>query len=239
MVEQQNPAQDSLDRDVLNLEQLPGGHQDVLGILPPRLQESLRRSARVILVANNPAIRQADVEALGLDADDTVVTFNQCIKADLLTPTTVNLFVHGFNGPDRYFFGLPARPEINRLMQHPQARCFTLLVGCTGDISPLPEVALYHDRIPLPALWNYPVERPGGKRYVGPSTGFNVLVLLDWLRRHHGYSFELLTLGFSNEAGKLWSGHAWEYEREWLMQSDVVRIALQPRAWWQKILRLK
>jgi hypothetical protein len=112
-------------------------------------------------------------------------------------------------------------------------------VGCTGDISPLPEVALYHDRIPLPALWNYPVERPGGKRYVGPSTGFNVLVLLDWLRRHHGYSFELLTLGFSNEAGKLWSGHAWEYEREWLMQSNVVRIALQPRAWWQKILRLK
>jgi hypothetical protein len=103
----------------------------------------------------------------------------------------------------------------------------------------MPRVAMYWDRIPLPPLWNYPVDRPGGKRYVGPSTGFNTLVLFDWLRGEAGYGYQVLTLGFSNEAGKLWGGHAWDYERDWLRQANIVAIALQPQRWWQKLFRRK
>lgn len=103
----------------------------------------------------------------------------------------------------------------------------------------LGRVALYWERIPLPALWNYPVDRPGGKRYVGPSTGFNALVLFDWLRGHAGYTYQLMTLGFSNEAGKLWGGHAWAYERDWLEKSNVTVVPLQRRPWWQVLLRRK
>lgn len=114
-----------------------------------------------------------------------------------------------------------------------------MLVGCTAQICPLPRVALYWERIPLPALWNYPVDRPGGKRYVGPSTGFNALVLFDWLRGHAGYTYQLMTLGFSNEAGKLWGGHAWAYERDWLEKSNVTVVPLQRRPWWQVLLRRK
>ena len=168
-------------------------------------------------------------------ADDVVVSFNKCVLAELLCARSVNLFVHGFNAPDAYFFGLPYGPEVQRIFRQPDARCFTMLVGCTGAMCPLPQVALYWERIPLPALWNYPVERPGGKRYVGPTTGFNALVLFDWLRRQEDYHFQLMTLGFSNEAGKRWSGHAWDYERDWLLKSDVTVIPLQRRRWWQKL----
>lgn len=219
------------------LDALPGGHQSVLRALPIALQSCLREANRVVLVANNPAITEADFHALNIGVDDVVVSFNTCVKGALLTPRSVNLFVHGFNAPDAYFFGLPYGPEVQRLFRQPDARCFTLLVGCTAAICPLSDVALYWERIPLPALWNYPVDRPGGKRYVGPSTGFNALVLFDWLRGHPGFDYQLMTLGFSNEAGKLWGGHAWDYERDWLQKSDVTVVPLQPRNWWQKWLR--
>jgi hypothetical protein len=91
--------------------------------------------------------------------------------------------------------------------------------------------------MPLPPLWNYPVDREGGKRYVGPSTGFNALVLFDWLRGHAGYDYQIITLGFSNEAGKFWSGHAWEYERQWLLGADVTVVPLQRCRWWQRWFR--
>lgn len=223
--------------DHMALDALPGGHQSVLQALPPALQACLRSAARVVLVANNPAITEADFQALNIGVDDVVVSFNTCVKSALLNPRSVNLFVHGFNAPDAYFFGLPYGPEVQRLFRQPDARCFTVLVGCTATICPLADVALYWERIPLPALWNYPVDRPGGKRYVGPSTGFNALVLFDWLRGHPGFDYQLMTLGFSNEAGKLWGGHAWDYERDWLQQSDVTVVPLQPRSWWQKWLR--
>jgi hypothetical protein len=42
-----------------------------------------------------------------------------------------------------------------------------------------------------------------------------------------------MSLGFSNEAGKFWSGHAWEYERQWLLEADVTVVPLQHRRWWQ------
>lgn len=223
----------------MDLDALPGGHQSIADALPPALKECLRNAARVVLVANNPAITAQDFQALAIGADDVVVSFNKCVLAPLLSPQSVNLFVHGFNAPDAYFFGLPYGPEVQRLFDHDGARCFTLLVGCTGAMCPVPQVALFWERIPLPPLWNYPVDRPDGKRYVGPTTGFNVLVLLDWLRDQAGYNFQLVTLGFSNEAGKRWGGHAWDYERDWLQQSDVVAMALRPRRWWQKLLQKK
>ncbi|MFW9079284.1 hypothetical protein ACOI9X_08400 [Pseudomonas sp. P2757] len=221
------------------LDALPGGHQSVLEALPQELRACLQRAARVVLIANNPAITLADFQALDIGADDVVVSFNNCIKAPLLNEQSVNLFVHGFNAPDAYFFGLPYAPDVQQLFERAAERCFTLLVGCAAPMCPLPRVAMYWDRIPLPPLWNYPVDRPGGKRYVGPSTGFNTLVLFDWLRSHSGYGFQLMTLGFSNEAGKLWGGHAWDYEREWLQKSDVIVVPLQPRRWWQKLFRRK
>lgn len=215
------------------LDLLPGGDQSVVGALPQALKDCLGRASRVVLVANNPAITAADFQALDIGSDDVVVTFNTCVKSALLSPQSVNVFVHGFNAPDAYFFGLPCNPEVQRLFELPGARCFTMLVGCTGEMSPVPGVALYRERIPLPPLWNYPVDRPGGKRYVGPSTGFNALVLFDWLRAQLGYTYEIMTLGFSNEAGKLWGGHAWDYERQWLLKADVTVVPLQRRRWWQ------
>ncbi|MVV50926.1 hypothetical protein EJA72_22175 [Pseudomonas sp. PB120] len=221
------------------LDALPGGHQSVFDAIPAELQACLRRAPRVVLVANNPAITAADFDALNIGADDVVVSFNHCVKSALLTPQSVNVFVHGFNAPDAYFFGLPYGPHVQRMFELPGARCFTMLVGCTLAMCPLPRVALYWERIPLPPLWNYPVDRPGGKRYVGPTTGFNALVVFDWLRSHAGYPYQLMTLGFSNEAGKFWGGHAWDYERAWLTQSDVIVVPLQRRRWWQALLRRK
>lgn len=219
--------------DEMALDELPGGHQSVLAALPQALKDCLAGAARVVLVANNPAITAADFQALDIGSDDVVVTFNTCVKSALLNPQSVNVFVHGFNAPDAYFFGLPYKPEVQRLIDQPGARCFTMLVGCTGAMSPLPGVALYWERMPLPPLWHYPVDRPGGKRYVGPSTGFNALVLFDWLRAHVGYTYQIMTLGFSNEAGKFWGGHAWDYERQWLLEANVIIVPLQRRRWWQ------
>jgi len=221
------------------LDAMPGGHQDVFNALPEELKACLQRAARVVLVANNPAITREDFQALNIGFDDVVVSFNNCSKFALLSPDSVNVFVHGFNAPDCYFFGLPYRAEVQQFIRRPGARCFTVLVGCSEPLCPLPGVALYWDRIPLPALWNYPVERPNGKRYVGPTTGFNALVLFDWLRGHAGYDYQLLTVGFSNEAGKLWGGHAWDYERTWLLESDVTQVHLQRRSWWRTLFRRK
>jgi hypothetical protein len=223
--------------EYMALDALPGGDQSVLQALPEALRESLSRAARVVLIANNPAITAADFQALNIGANDIVVSFNTCIKAPLLNAQSVNVFVHGYNAPDAYFFGLPCGPDVQHLFDQASERCFTMLVGCAAPMCPLPRVAMYWDRIPLPPLWNYPVDRPGGKRYVGPSTGFNTLVLFDWLRGHVGYTYQLMTLGFSNEAGKLWGGHAWDYERDWLQKSDVIVVPLQPRRWWQKLFR--
>lgn len=221
------------------LDALPGGDQAVFEALPAELRDCLGRAARVVLIANNPAITAADFQALNIGADDVVVSFNTCIKATLLSEQSVNVFVHGYNAPDAYFFGLPYGPHVQHMFERSGERCFSMLVGCAAPMCPLPRVAMYRDRIPLPPLWHYPVDRPGGKRYVGPSTGFNTLVLFDWLRGEAGYGYELLTLGFSNEAGKLWGGHAWDYERDWLRQSNIVAIALQPQRWWQKLFRRK
>lgn len=203
--------------------------------LPPELRAVLGCAERVILVANNPAISARDFEALALGPRDVVVSFNTAVKAELLSAETVNVFVHGYHGQDFHFFGLPCRPCITRLFEQSPQRCFSLLVGVVNPMSALPRVAIYEDRIPLPSLLDYPRIRPSGKPFAGPSTGFNAMVLFDWLRGRPGYSYELLALGFSNEAGTLWKGHAWDYERAWMQASRVRVIALEntgKRWWW-------
>ncbi len=221
----------------MDLDALPGGGQDILGAVAERLLGCLRDAERVVLVANNPAIEAVDFEALELGPRDVVVSFNLCIKWPLLSNRWTNVFVHGFNAPDHYFFGLPYSPEVQALWQNPQGRCFTVLVGVADAMSALPDVTLLRERMPLPVLWNYPLARADGKRFVGPTTGFNALVLFDWLRREQGLNYKLLTLGYSNEAGKLWSGHAWDYERAWLAAANVETIALHKRRWWQRMLK--
>lgn len=195
--------------------------------LPPELRALLGRAERVILVANNPAISAGDFEALALGPRDVVVSFNTAVKAELLSTETVNVFVHGYHGQDFHFFGLPCRPCITGLYAQSPDRCFTLLVGVVNPMSALPRVAIYEDRIPLSALLDYPRVRPSGKPFAGPSTGFNAMVVFDWLLGRPGYTYELLALGFSNEAGTLWKGHAWDYERAWMHTSRVRVIALE------------
>lgn len=214
-----------------------GGDQDILGAFPDALLACLRAAQRVVLVANNPAIDAADFAALHIGPRDVVVSFNACVKWPLLTAESVNVFVHGFNAPDHYFFGLPYRPELQALWAAAPARCFTMLVGVAAPMSAVPRVTLLRERMPLPPLWNYPLAHANGKRFVGPSSGFNALVLFDWLRRELGLGYQLLTLGYSNEAGKLWSGHGWDYERAWLANADVQVVALQRRSWWQRLTK--
>lgn len=222
----------------MDLAALPGGDQDILGAFDKGLLDCLRRAERVVLVANNPAIGQADVDALSLCPRDAVVSFNTCLKWPLLSSLSANIFIHGYNAPDQYFFGLPYGPGVQALWQAPEARCFTILVGVAHPMSPVKGVSLFRERIPLPALWNYPSAHANGKRFVGPSTGFNALVLFDWLRRDQGMDFRLLTLGYSNDGGKLWSGHAWDYERAWLANADVETLALQRQpSWWQRLFK--
>lgn len=222
----------------MDLRALPGGDQNILSALAEGLLADLRDAERVVLVANNPAIDEADVQALELGPHDVMVSFNTCVKWQLLSSRWTNVFVHGFNAPDHYFFGLPYRPEVQALWQDPQARCFTVLVGVADAMSALAGVTLLRERIPLPALWNYPLAQANRKSFVGPSTGFNALVLFDWLRREHGMNYRLLTLGYSNEAGKLWSGHAWDYERAWLANADIETVVLQSRlGWWRRLLK--
>lgn len=207
------------------------------GTLPDALYERLRVAPRVILLANNPAVTAADMAALDIGDDDVVVSFNTCIQWPLLSTRWTNVLVHGFNEPDKYFFGLPCSPPVQALLDASKGGGFTLLMGCTGQITPLPGVALLWRNFPLPIIANYPVYRPSGKLFAGPTTGFTTLVLFDVLRRECGYNFRLLTLGFSNEAGNLWRGHAWDYERAWLESAEVTVVALQPVPWWKRLLR--
>lgn len=237
----------NFDNKPMDLNALPGGDQDIQRALPSGLAERLAEAPRVILVANNPAISQADVDALDIGDNDVVVSFNTCSKYNLLKANSVNVFVHGFNAPDYYFFGLPYRAELQTLFCYPGARCFTILVGCAAPMCAVPGVMLLHDRIPLAPLWNYPVERPGGKRYVGPSTGFNAMVLFDALRQQLGYGYQLVALGFSTGGNKLWGGHAWDYERQWLASAAVTSVPLKAAAvptrglagWWARVTRRK
>lgn len=198
------------------------------------LKAALRRARRVILVANNPAIGTDDFKKLAMSADDVVVSFNTCIMSDFLSPEYTNVFVHGYHGQEFHFFGLPCAPAVTQLFEQAKRGCYTILVGVVNPLSALPNVTIFHDRIPLPALQkDYPTLRKSGKPLAGPSTGFNAMVVLEHLRKLDGYQYELLALGFSNEAGTLWKGHAWEYERAWLRHSGVecIVVSKPPKRW--------
>jgi hypothetical protein len=207
------------------------------GELPKALCLRLQNAERVILIANNPAISPADLAGLNLKNNDVLVSFNTCAKAALLSGDWTNVLVHGFNEPDRYFFGLPCQPVVQQLIDRPGNKGFTLLMGCTGEMSAIPGVGLLWARFPLPVVQGYPQYRPDGKPFAGPSTGFSTMLVFDWLRREAGYPYQLLTVGFSNEAGKLWRGHAWEYERDWLQHAQITRVPLQRKFWWQRLFK--
>lgn len=195
--------------------------------LPANLREHLGRARRLILIANNPAIGPADIQALDLGADDVVVGFNLHLKAALLPDEPVHVLVHGYNKGDARFFGLPLQGGVARLFAAEPSRRFSILLAGYDPLCPMPGVGFYQGRLPLEVLQAYPRVGPAGKVIVGPTTGFTSMVLFDWLRRECGYGYELCTLGFSNEAGKLWSGHAWDYERAWLQVSEVRQIPLE------------
>lgn len=199
---------------------------DFLEGFPAELQILLREARRVVLVANNPAIARGDMSRLGLGANDIVVYFNGCVPYSLIDPKVINVFFHGFNVEDRYFFGLPYRREIVELFRCAPGRCFTVLMGVDEALCPLRGVGYFSGALPLPALIDYPLLDKSGSRRVVPSTGFRVVALFDWLRTHGGFSFELMCLGFSDEAGKFWGGHAWEYERRWLSDAGVTRLSV-------------
>lgn len=212
------------------------GMTDLSAGFPDDLRALLADAQRVVLVANNPAIGKRDMVGLQLGARDVVVYFNNCIPYRLIDPRVVNVFFHGFNVEDRYFFGLPYRPEIAALFQGRRGRCFTVLMGVDEELCPLPDVGYFTGRLPLSALANYPRLDKEGRRGVVPSTGFRVMALFDWLRSHGGFSCELLCLGFSNEAGKLWGGHAWDYERRWVADADVTLLSVSG-GWMSFLLR--
>lgn len=54
------------------LDAMPGGNQDVFNGLPEELKAYLQGAARVVLVANNPAITREDFQALNIGANDVV-----------------------------------------------------------------------------------------------------------------------------------------------------------------------
>jgi hypothetical protein len=198
----------AIDSGSMRLDALPGGQQDVMAGFSDELKGCLQRATRVVLVANNPAIMAADLQGLALGENDVVVSFNTCLKGPLLSPRSQHVLVHGFNAPDHYFFGLPMSADLPSWLRARTPGCLAVLVGCTQPLCPMPGVSLFHERIPL--------------------------VLLDTLRRQPGFTYSLVTLGFSNEAGKLWGGHAWDYERAWLLAAEITRMDLQARRpWWQ------
>lgn len=194
--------------------------------LPTNLREHLGRTRRLILVANNPAIGGVDIGALDLGAEDVVVGFNLHLKAALLPVEPIHVLVHGYNKSDAHFFGLPLQGGVAKLFAAQPSRRFSILLAGYDPICPIPGVGFYQGRLPLEVLQDYPRVGPVGRTIVGPTTGFTTMVLFDWLRRECGYGYDLYALGFSNEAGKLWSGHAWDYEREWLQRSEVRQISL-------------
>ena len=135
------------------LDALPGGDQSVLGALPEPLQACLSRAARVVLIANNPAITVADFQALNIGVDDVVVSFNTCIKAPLLDSRSVNVSCRQTR---RTRIFVPALGRRQRLLLSGE-RFFTMLVAvphrfvaarvaCTGSHSAAP-------------LWNDPSRR--------------------------------------------------------------------------------
>lgn len=81
--------------------------------LPLIIQKQLLQSRRVVLIANNPSIEIASLEAL-LEPTDMLVLFNDFIHADIfahhpLLKTLPKLLFFRQNGDSKLHFGMPPR----------------------------------------------------------------------------------------------------------------------------------
>jgi hypothetical protein len=176
------------------LDALPGGHQIVADGMPQPLKDCLGRGPRC-------ADRQqsghycADFQALNIGADDIVVSFNNCIPAPLLSRKASMCSFMG------------------SMHQTPTFSAFLMGLGCSGFSNSRVSVVsrcwwgVLRRSVPC-REWpsngsGFHCRRCGTTRWTDrektlcrPSTGFNALVLFDWLRGHAGYTYQLMTLGF-------------------------------------------
>ncbi|NNN24967.1 MULTISPECIES: hypothetical protein [Pseudomonas] len=199
--------------------------QQSLNHLSPALLARIQASRRVILLANNPAITREHLDALALGPDDLVVSFNKCRNRTLLRRQLHNLFIHRHNYRKGGYFGFPYKGWL-RLFPWFNKRFHSVLLG--GEQAELPASHRASSFLPLrqpfPALEGYPYERLPTRG--GPSTGFYAVAFFDYVKRLKQADFEIVLVGFSDEGGSFWDGHAWDFEREWTRSSDVTVIKL-------------
>lgn len=186
------------------------------------LIEKIAASGRVILLANNPLLTPALIDSLNIQDSDIVVSFNKCRNLPSLRRRHVNVFIHRHNYRKGGYFGYPYKGML-RLFSWFNPRLYSVMLG--GDESTLPRAGDF-SFLPLrqafPALEAYPYE--GLPTRGGPSTGFYALAFFDYLKQLKGASFDIVLVGFSDEGGTFWDGHAWEFEREWIKTSAVMVV---------------
>lgn len=193
--------------------------------LAPQLLARILASRRVILLANNPAITQAHLHALAIDGADLLVSFNKCRHLALLRRRLHNLFIHRHNYRKGGYFGFPYRGRL-RLFTCCNPRLHSLLLGGEAERSAAGPrgVSFLPLRQPFPALQGYPYERLPSRG--GPSTGFYALAFFEHLKQLRGADYETVLVGFSEEGGSFWDGHAWDFERQWIRCAEVTLIRL-------------
>lgn len=193
--------------------------------ISPELLARIVASRRVILLANNPAITRDHVDALALGPEDLVVSFNKCRNRTLLRRKLHNVFIHRHNYRKSGYFGFPYKGWL-RLFPWFNARFHSVLLG--GEVETLPashrKASFLPLKQPFPALEGYPYERLPSRG--GPSTGFYALAFFDYVKRLKQADYEIILVGFSDEGGSFWDGHAWDFEREWTRESGVTVIKL-------------
>lgn len=111
--------------------------------LPSVIQEALLSRRRIILIANNPSITQAKLEAL-LQPDDMLVLFNDFIHAEFFASHPVakslpKLLFFRQIGDSSLHFGLPPRSNsVNAIDKMAQQAPLGILLGNTAYQFPAP-----------------------------------------------------------------------------------------------------
>ena len=111
--------------------------------LPPVIQDTLLDRQRIIVIANNPSITQAKLEAL-LQPTDMLVLFNDFIHAEFFAyhPSAKDLPKLLFfrqNGDSLLHFGLPPRSNnLTAILEMTKHATLGMLFGNTDYQFPLP-----------------------------------------------------------------------------------------------------
>lgn len=195
---------------------------EILKLMSTELIDKIVASKRIILLANNPLLTQAHIDALVIDCSDTVVSFNKCRNFAALRRQHLNVFIHRHNYRKGGYFGYPYK-SMMRFFSWFNSNFYSVLLG--GDaptVSSTKACSFLPLRQAFPALEAYPYE--GLPSRGGPSTGFYALAFFDYLKQVKGGDFQILLVGFSDEGGSFWDGHAWDFEREWIKQSGVIVV---------------